>query len=181
MRRPSGDQRGAPSPFWPAVIWTGSPPSAFTPHPCPTRRAAPQSAAARARLPSRSQAPRIAVPVHATGARLHRLEGLAKLTGRERYVDDLPPGGGGEGWLWGATVRSPAPRGRIRAVRFAPDVPWPEFVVVDHRRIPGPNEVLLIERDQPVLAADYVRHVHEPVVLLAHPSRDAVRRAARAA
>src|SRR3989442_5640589 len=119
----------------------------------------------------------MAVPVHATGARLHRLEGLAKLTGRERYVDDLPLG---EGWLWGATVRSPAPRGRIRAVRFAPDVPWPEFVVVDHRDIPGANEVLLIERDQPVLAADRVRHVHEPVVLLAHPSRDAVRRAARA-
>jgi len=52
--------------------------------------------------------------------------------------------------------------------------------VVDHRDIPGPNVVALIEQDQPVLAADYVRHVHEPVLLLAHPSRDAVRRAVRA-
>src|SRR5437016_7967675 len=57
---------------------------------------------------------------------------------------------------------------------------WSQFVVVDHRDIPGPNVVALIEQDQPVLAAGYVRHVYEPVLLLAHPSRDAVRRAVRA-
>ncbi|HXF94466.1 MAG TPA: xanthine dehydrogenase family protein molybdopterin-binding subunit [Gemmatimonadales bacterium] len=107
---------------------------------------------------------------------MHRREGLAKLTGRERYVDDLAL----DGCLWGATVRSPAPRGRITAIRFGPDVDWSQFVIVDHRDLPGPNEVLLIERDQPVLAAGYVRHVHEPVLLLAHPSREVVRRAVRA-
>ena len=107
---------------------------------------------------------------------MERIEGIAKLTGAERYVDDLPA----EGALWGMTVRSPAPRGRIREVRFDPSVDWSRFVVVDHRDVPAANEVLLIEPDQPVLAADRVRHVHEPVVLLAHPSRDAVRQAARA-
>ncbi|MBI2403947.1 MAG: xanthine dehydrogenase family protein [Gemmatimonadetes bacterium] len=107
---------------------------------------------------------------------MHRREGLAKLTGREQYVDDLPL----EGFLWGMTVRSPAPRGRIRAIRFSPEVNWSELVAVDHRDIPGPNEVLLIERDQPVLAVDYVRHVHEPVVLIAHASREMARRAAAA-
>jgi len=107
---------------------------------------------------------------------VERREGLAKLAGQERYVDDLPL----DDFLWGATVRSAVPRGRIAAVRFSPEVPWNEFVVVDHRDIPGPNEVLLIERDQPVLAADRVRHVHEPVLLLAHRSRAALRRAARA-
>jgi CO/xanthine dehydrogenase Mo-binding subunit len=106
---------------------------------------------------------------------VRRREALAKLTGRERYVDDLPL----EGFLWGMTVRSPAPRGRIAAIRFAADVDWSQFVVVDHRDIPGPNVVALIEQDQPVLAAEAVRHVHEPVLLLAHPSRDAVRRAVR--
>jgi CO/xanthine dehydrogenase Mo-binding subunit len=105
-----------------------------------------------------------------------RREGLAKLAGRERYVDDLPL----EDFLWGMTVRSPAPRGRIRRVRLAKDVNWSDFVLVDHADIPGPNEVLLIERDQPVLAAGYVRHVHEPVLLVAHRSRAAVRRAIRA-
>ncbi|HJU87090.1 MAG TPA: xanthine dehydrogenase family protein molybdopterin-binding subunit, partial [Gemmatimonadota bacterium] len=107
---------------------------------------------------------------------MDRIEGIAKLTGTERYVDDLPV----EGVLWGMTVRSPSPRGRIREIRFDPSVDWSQFVVVDHRDVPGANEVALIEPDQPVLAAERVRHVHEPVVLLAHSSRDAVRRAVRA-
>ncbi len=105
---------------------------------------------------------------------MNRREGLAKLTGRERYVDDLAFDG-----CWGMTVRSPAPRGRIKEIRFGTAVNWSEMIVVDHRDLPGPNEVLLIERDQPVLAAGYVRHVHEPVLLLAHASRETVRRAVR--
>ncbi len=107
---------------------------------------------------------------------MQRREGLAKLAGRERYVDDLPL----DDFVWGATVRSPAPRGRITEVRFGAGVDWSEVVVADHRDLPGPNEVLLIERDQPVLAADRVRHVHEPVVLLAHRSRAMLRRAVAA-
>jgi CO/xanthine dehydrogenase Mo-binding subunit len=105
-----------------------------------------------------------------------RVEGLSKLTGRERYVDDLIV----DGCLWGATVRSPAARGRIREIRFGDSVDWSQFVVVDHRDIPGSNSVFLIEEDQPVLAADRVRHKHEPVLLLAHSSRAALRRAVSA-
>src|SRR5438128_10281941 len=79
------------------------------------------------------------------------------------------------------TCRIPAPpRGRVTAIRSGKDTAWSQFVAVDYRDIPGPNVVALIEQDQPVLAAGYVRHVHEPVLLLAHPSREAVRRAARA-
>lgn len=107
---------------------------------------------------------------------MQRREGLAKLTGRERYVDDLVV----EGCLWGATVRATVPRGRIEEIRFGEGFDWSAFVAVDHRDIPGPNVIALIERDQPVLAARDVRHVHEAVLLLAHPSRDTVRRAARA-
>ena len=107
---------------------------------------------------------------------MDRLEGLAKLTGRERYVDDLPL----DDFLWGATVRSPAPRGRVTDVRFGPGVDWSQFTIVDHRDIPGPNVIALIENDQPVLAAGNVRHVHEPVLLLAHPDRAALRRAVAA-
>ena len=72
---------------------------------------------------------------------MDRLEGLAKLTGRERYVDDLPL----DDFLWGATVRSPAPRGRITDVRFGPGVDWSRFTIVDHRDLPGPNVIALIE------------------------------------
>src|SRR3989454_2184483 len=77
------------------------------------------------------RAPRGTEPV------LQRREGLAKLTGRERYVDDLPL----EDFLWGMTVRSPppSPRGSITAIRFGRDVDWSQFVVVDHRDLPGPN------------------------------------------
>jgi len=107
---------------------------------------------------------------------VHRLEGLAKLTGRERYVDDLPL----EGFLWGATVRSPAPRGRITAIRFDPAIDWSQFTIADARDLPGPNTIALIESDQPVLASGYVRHVHEAVVLLGHPDRAALRRAVAA-
>ena len=104
-----------------------------------------------------------------------RIEGIDKLAGRERYIDDLDI----PGCWWGMTKRSPAPRGTIREIRFGPGVDWSEFVVVDHRDIPGPNQVRLIELDQPVLAAECVRHVHEPVVLIAHPSRAMCRRAIR--
>jgi CO/xanthine dehydrogenase Mo-binding subunit len=105
---------------------------------------------------------------------LKRREGLSKLSGREPYVDDLPL----DDFLWGATVRSPAPRGRIRDIRFPDGFDWSEFVIVDHRDIPGANCVFLMEEDQPALAPGYVRHVQEPVLLLAHPSRAEVRRAA---
>lgn len=106
---------------------------------------------------------------------MKRIEGVAKLTGRERYVDDLDLGE----HLWGATVRSPSPRGRVIEIRFCDDINWSEFTIVDHTDIPGDNTVFLIEDDQPALVVDEIRHVHEPILLLAHPSRDAVRRAAK--
>lgn len=108
-----------------------------------------------------------------------RLEGLSKLTGAERYLDDTPMPGA----LWGMTVRSPSPRGRITAIHFDPAIDWSQFVIVDSRDIPGPNETYLIENDQPVLAsagrdnAGYVRHVYEAVLLLAHEDRNLLRRA----
>ncbi len=117
---------------------------------------------------------------------MKRIEGLAKLTGSERYVDDLGADGGlGLGpCLWGMTVRSPASRGRVREVKFGPGVDWSRFVVVRHTDIPaiagGPNEVLMIGKDQPVLAGEYVRHAHEAVALIAGEDREAVRRAVRA-
>ena len=107
---------------------------------------------------------------------LKRLEGLSKLTGQERYIDDLPL----PGHLWGMTVRSPVARGRLRAVRFGDGVDWSRFVIVDHRDIPGRNELRLIETDQPVLVADETRYKHEAVLLLAHESRSELRRAVRA-
>lgn len=110
------------------------------------------------------------------GAPLPRVEGLAKLRGQTRYVDDLKI----PGVLHGATVRSPVARGRIRAIHFDPAINWDEFVIVDHRDIPGPNTIAMIEKDLPALAADEVRYQYEPVLLLAHPSMRMLRKALRA-
>ncbi|MDH3734228.1 MAG: xanthine dehydrogenase family protein molybdopterin-binding subunit [Gemmatimonadota bacterium] len=104
---------------------------------------------------------------------MERREGLAKLTGRERYVDDLPLGD----FLWGGTVRSRDPRGRIRGLGFPRWFGEEDFVVVTPDDIPGANCIFLRSEDQPALADGYVRHVHEPVLLLAHESRELIRRA----
>jgi CO/xanthine dehydrogenase Mo-binding subunit len=96
-----------------------------------------------------------------------RKEAHAKVTGAAKYVDDfsLP------GMLYGVTVRSPVARGRIRNIEFLPGIPWDEFIIVTAKDIPGENCVALIVDDQPYLAAEYVNHPEEPVVLLAHPNK----------
>ncbi len=98
-----------------------------------------------------------------------RKEGAAKVDGTARYVDDLvfPD------MLFGRTVRSPRPCGRLLGVRLPPQLP-PGLVVVDHRDVPGKNAVSMIEDDQPCLAVDRVAHAEEPVLLLAHPDREAL-------
>ena len=104
---------------------------------------------------------------HIVGKSVPRKEGRDKVTGRSQYVDDmtLPD------MLFGATVRSQIPRGRIRKITFGPGVPWDEFVVVSARDIPGKNCVALIGDDQPCLADEFVNHPEEPILLLAHPDR----------
>jgi CO/xanthine dehydrogenase Mo-binding subunit len=114
------------------------------------------------------------------GRRVPRKEGRDKVTGAARYVDDLAASF--PGLLHGATVRSPAARGRIRRISFGGDLPWDEFVVVTAKDIPRENHVALILHDQPFLAADVVNHPEEPIALLAHPDRhllEAARRAVR--
>ena len=110
------------------------------------------------------------------GADIPRVDGPAKLRGTARFVDDLAF----PGMLHAGTVRSPAARGRIKHVHFDPAVDWSDFVIVDHRDVPARNEIKLIENEQPALAADVVRHLHEPVILLAHRSPRKLRAALRA-
>lgn len=110
------------------------------------------------------------------GADIPRVDGLAKLSGAARYVDDLAVAG----LLHGGTVRSPTARGRIKRIHFDPAVDWREFVIVDHRDLPGPNEIGMIENDCRALAAGDVRHKHEPILLLAHRSMRTLRAALRA-
>jgi len=110
------------------------------------------------------------------GKPVPRKEGRSKVTGAARYVDDLRM----PGMLYGATVRSAVARGRIRSVTFGDGIPWDEFVVVTAKDIPGENAVALILLDQPYLASEFVNHVEEPILLLAHEDKHLLERARRA-
>jgi CO/xanthine dehydrogenase Mo-binding subunit len=110
------------------------------------------------------------------GSAVPRKEGREKVTGQARYVDDmvLPD------MLYGATVRSQIPRGRIEQIEFGPGIAWGEFVIVSAKDIPGKNCIALIGDDQPCLASEFVNHPEEPVLLLAHRDRYALRKAVEA-
>jgi CO/xanthine dehydrogenase Mo-binding subunit len=110
------------------------------------------------------------------GKSVPRKEGREKVTGRARYVDDLSF----PGMLHGVTVRSPAARGRIRAIHFEGDIPWHEVTVVTAKDIPGKNCIALLIEDQPCLAAEFVNHPEEPIVLLAHHDKYLLEEARRA-
>src|SRR6202050_84674 len=105
-----------------------------------------------------------------------RKEGRDKVTGRYQYVDDIAL----PSMLSGATVRSRIPRGRIKKITFGPGISWDEFVIVSAKDIPGKNCIALIGDDQPCLATDLVNHPEEPILLLAHPDRHALRKAVEA-
>jgi len=110
------------------------------------------------------------------GTAVPRKEGRNKVTGKAQYVDDmvLP------NMLYGATVRSQIPRGRIKNIKFSPGINWSEFVVVSAKDIPGKNCISLIMDDQPCLAQEAVNHPEEPILLLAHRDRYVLAKAVEA-
>ncbi len=104
----------------------------------------------------------------AVGRSVSRKDGIGKATGRTRYADDivLP------GMLFGRTIRSTIAHGTVRNVRLAFDTTG--FTIVDHRDITGRNVVALIDDDQPFLVEREVRHMAEPILLLAHENKEAL-------
>ena len=100
------------------------------------------------------------------GRPVPRKEGHDKVTGRAHYIDDMTL----PGMLFGATVRSSIPRGKIKRITFGPGIDWDEFVCVSACDIPGKNCISLIVDDQPCLAESVVNHPEEPILLLAHPN-----------
>src|SRR5262245_37261608 len=107
------------------------------------------------------------------GKSLPRKEGIAKVTGAALYADDIRL----TDCLYGRTVRSIVPHGIIKAIHFKNDIDWNEFTIVLPADIPGQNAVTLIDTDQPFLAEHEVRHIAEPIALIAHPDKHTVERA----
>ena len=102
-----------------------------------------------------------------------RKEGILKLKGQNKYLDDLtfPE------MLHGATIRSPKACGKIVDISFDGDIPWEEFTIVTAEDIPGKNIVSMIEADWPFLAHDKVNYAGEAVALIAHPCKHLVEKA----
>jgi len=114
---------------------------------------------------------------HGVGASAARPDGTLKVTGEFAFSSDLWLAG----MLWGATLRSPHPRARIRAVdisraRHLPGV----AAVLTHDDVPGRKTFGLETADQPVLAGDEVRYQGEPVAIVAAAHPETARRAAAA-
>src|SRR5580704_13634893 len=104
--------------------------------------------------------------LRAVGRNVLRKEGAAKVTGAARYIDDLTF----PNLLHARTIRSTIAAGEIAGVRFNFDTAG--FTIVDYRDIPGRNIIALIEDDQPCLVERSIRHVAEPILLLAHHDRE---------
>src|SRR4029453_15013721 len=100
------------------------------------------------------------------GRNFRRKDADAKVVGAARYIDDLSF----PGMLYGTTIRSTIPRGRINAIRLEFDADG--FTVVDYRDVPGRNIVALIDDDQPCLAEHDVYHAAAPILPLAHVDRE---------
>lgn len=107
---------------------------------------------------------RVPIIQPAVGRSVPRNDGMPRTTGAALYVDDLSF----PGMLHARTIRSTIARGRVRSISL--DFDTAGFTVVDWRDIPGErrNFVALIEDDQPFLVRDEVRHVAEPILLIAH-------------
>jgi CO/xanthine dehydrogenase Mo-binding subunit len=100
-----------------------------------------------------------------------RKDGSEKVSGAAKYIDDLSF----PNLLHARTIRSTIPAGEIAGVTF--DFDKTGFTIVDHRDVPGRNIVALIDDDQPCLAERTIRHVAEPILILAHEDRDRLRAA----
>ncbi len=102
-----------------------------------------------------------------------RPDGFAKVAGKAVFGDDLMVAG-----LWfGATLRSPHAHARIARLRFDPERAPQRAVVVTARDLPGPNGIQLLDDSWPILAGAEVRHVGEPVALVAAETRLGARQA----
>src|SRR5437764_8115824 len=114
----------------------------------------------------------------AVGARLPRYDGVAHVTGRTQYVDDVRV----RGTLWTKALRSLHHHAAIKNL----DTSKAEALsgvraIVTHKDVPknvyGHLEALGIPADEPLLAVDEVRYKGQPVAAVAADDEDTAREA----
>ncbi|WP_028059941.1 xanthine dehydrogenase subunit D [Candidatus Solirubrobacter pratensis] len=109
------------------------------------------------------------------GESVRRPDGIPKVKGEFAYSSDL----WADGMLWGATLRSPHPRARIRSIELGAALAVPGvYAVLTHHDVPGRKVYGLEIHDQPVLAFGEVRYQGEAVAIVAADHPETARRAA---
>ncbi len=124
------------------------------------------------------------------GTSVPRVDGVAKVTGTARYLDDVDLPGA----YHGVTVRSTIAHGRFDGLDLDPGFDWSQVVVVTADQVAwgaglaaggfGANYIAMLERDQPALVppGGRIMHPDEPLALIAAPTKalaHAARKAAR--
>jgi CO/xanthine dehydrogenase Mo-binding subunit len=110
----------------------------------------------------------------AVGARLPRYDGLAHVTGRTQYVDDVRV----HGTLWCKALRSPHHSALIRSIDTSKAEAMPGVhAVVTAKDVPhnvyGHLEALGVPADEPLLADEDVRWKGQPIAAVAAESEAA--------
>ena len=109
------------------------------------------------------------------GVSARRPDGTPKVKGEFAYSSDL----WAEGMLWGATVRSPHPRARVKNIDYTEALKVTGVhAVLTHEDVPGRKTYGLEIPDQPVLAWRDIRYMGEPIALVAADHPETARRAA---
>jgi CO/xanthine dehydrogenase Mo-binding subunit len=107
------------------------------------------------------------------GARIPRYDGIAHVTGRTTYVDDIRV----PGTLWVKALRSPYHHAGIKKLdtRAAEEMPgvhavitWQDVPLLEY----GHLSALGIPADEPLLAKDDVRYMGQPIALVAADDED---------
>lgn len=107
------------------------------------------------------------------GARIPRYDGVAHVTGRTTYVDDVRV----PGMLWAKALRSPHHHAGITKLdtRAAAELPgvhavvtWEDVPLLEY----GHLSALGIPADEPLLAKDEVRYKGQPIALVAAESEE---------
>ena len=114
----------------------------------------------------------------AVGARLPRYDGLAHVTGRTTYVDDVRV----PGMLWTKALRSPHHYAAIKRLDTSGAEQLPGVhAVVTHEDVPrnvyGHLEGLGVPGDEPLLAEDEVRYKGQPIAAVAAETEELARAA----
>ncbi len=107
------------------------------------------------------------------GARIPRYDGIAHVTGRTTYVDDVRI----PGTLWTKALRSPHHSATIASLDTRPAEEMPGVhAIVTHADVPhlvyGHLEALGIPADEPLLAKDEVRYKGQPIAVVAAESEE---------